>query len=147
MYLAVSLLLLLLLFLLLLLGSWWWWWWWLMSLLLLWFSLFPLFLPSLFGDWLLFIGCWLLRVFVGCWVLFLTFSVCYLIVFLSSFLWKKANLLTLVKERVNHIPTWLVVSTHFKNLLVKLDHFPNFRGENGQTYLKLSPTFTKFSMA
>jgi len=27
---------------------------------------------------------------------------------------------------------WLVVSTHLKNMLVKLDHFPNFRGENKQ---------------
>ena len=26
--------------------------------------------------------------------------------------------------------SWLVVSTHLKNMLVKLDHFPRDRGEN-----------------
>ena len=31
---------------------------------------------------------------------------------------------------------WLVVSTHLKNMLVKLDYFPKFRGENKK---KLKP--------
>jgi len=36
--------------------------------------------------------------------------------------------------------TWLVVEpTHLKNMLVKLETFPNFRGEKKQ-YLKPPPT-------
>ena len=35
---------------------------------------------------------------------------------------------------------WLVVEpTHLKNMIVKLDHFPNFRGEN-KKYLKPPPS-------
>ena len=34
---------------------------------------------------------------------------------------------------------WLVVSTHLKNMLVKLDHFHRYRGENSQKYLKPPP--------
>ena len=31
---------------------------------------------------------------------------------------------------LKRISSWWVVSTHLKNMLAKLDHFPNFRGEN-----------------
>ena len=44
------------------------------------------------------------------------------------FVAKKSN-----KPKSSETPKWffeLVVSTHLKDLLVKLDHFPNFRGEN-----------------
>ena len=38
---------------------------------------------------------------------------------------------------------WLVVSTHLKNMLVKLDHLPKVRGEN-KKYLKAPPRFHSF---
>ena len=36
------------------------------------------------------------------------------------------------------VKNWLVVSTHLKNMLVKMGNFPNFRGENKKC-LKPSP--------
>jgi len=32
-------------------------------------------------------------------------------------------------------PTWLVVSTPLKNMLLKLDHFPKRRGENTNLFV------------
>ena len=45
-------------------------------------------------------------------------------------LWYSYDILFLTKQEISSpIPIWLVVSTHLKNMLVKLDHFPKFRGE------------------
>ena len=45
----------------------------------------------------------------------------------------------LVSGRV--LVIWLVVSTHLKNMLVKLEIFPNFRGENGENMWNHHPEF------
>ena len=52
----------------------------------------------------------------------------------------KINPTHLTSNEKNNI-TWLVVEpTHLKNMLVKTDHFPNFRGEN-KTYFKTPPSY------
>ena len=43
------------------------------------------------------------------------------------------NVLTSTPKDNCHIFIWFVVSTQLKNMIVKLDHFPNFRGENNKS--------------
>ena len=43
--------------------------------------------------------------------------------------------------KINHNHNWLVVSSHLKNMLVKLEIFPKFRGQKSKKYLKLPPSY------
>ena len=49
-----------------------------------------------------------------------------------------------VKLIWNKYPSWWLVSTHFKNMLLKLDHFPQNRHENYKKELQPPPRYARY---